>query len=402
MPPAARLTDMHTCPMVNPGPVPHVGGPISGPCAPTVLIGGMLAARVTDMCVCTGPPDVIVKGSPTVLIGGLPAARIGDSTAHGGVIVVGYPTVMIGDAGGGGGGGGGVGPSLSAAKASGAAFTEPVPEGPPTGAVPPAGAAGKSAATGGVAGLQEVGPAASGAGMGAEAGRPEFMGEVLRGTKSALDEFGDKVGKAENVLRGAWMLRAASAARSHGSSVLEAVAKAGTGDWHASSGMLGKTGSVLGKLGAAAQVAAGLAEVGLSAHQAWETHRGGEDAVGRTVYDTGKSALKVGAGMAGGYGGAVAGAKVGAIAGACVGGPVGALVGAAVGGIIGRMAGHWAGEKAGESAGGWLDKHVGVKAGGKALTNAGKAVAGAAGKAWNGMKKAGGAIAKGIGRLFGG
>ena len=98
MPPAARLTDMHTCPMVNPAvpPIPHVGGPIVGPGCPTVLIGSMPAARMGDMLVCVGPPDTIVKGSATVLIGGVPAARMGDNTAHGGVIVLGFPTVMIG------------------------------------------------------------------------------------------------------------------------------------------------------------------------------------------------------------------------------------------------------------------------------------------------------------------
>lgn len=95
MPPAARLTDMHVCPMST-GPVPHVGGPVSGPGVATVLIGGMPAATVGDMLVCTGPPDVIVKGSATVLIGGKPAARMGDTTAHGGSIVLGCPTVMIG------------------------------------------------------------------------------------------------------------------------------------------------------------------------------------------------------------------------------------------------------------------------------------------------------------------
>lgn len=86
---------MHVCPMLT-GPVPHVGGPITGPGVPTVLIGGMPAAVVGDMLVCTGPPDVIVKGSATVLIGGKPAARMGDSTAHGGSVVAGLPTVMIG------------------------------------------------------------------------------------------------------------------------------------------------------------------------------------------------------------------------------------------------------------------------------------------------------------------
>lgn len=95
MPPAARLSDMHTCPMAT-GPVPHVGGPILPPCEPTVLIGMLPAARVTDMATCVGPPDTIIKGSGTVLIGNLPAARIGDQTAHGGVIVLGCFTVMIG------------------------------------------------------------------------------------------------------------------------------------------------------------------------------------------------------------------------------------------------------------------------------------------------------------------
>lgn len=95
MPPASRLTDMHTCPMVT-GVVPHVGGPILAPGQPNVLIGGLPAARVTDQCVCVGPPDVIVKGSMTVLTGSKPQARIGDMTAHGGVIVLGLPTVLVG------------------------------------------------------------------------------------------------------------------------------------------------------------------------------------------------------------------------------------------------------------------------------------------------------------------
>lgn len=98
MPPAARLTDFHTCPMVTPGvpPIPHVGGPITGPGAPTVLIGKLPAAKVGDMAVCVGPPDSIVKGSSTVLINKMPAARMGDATAHGGSIVLGCFTVIIG------------------------------------------------------------------------------------------------------------------------------------------------------------------------------------------------------------------------------------------------------------------------------------------------------------------
>jgi uncharacterized Zn-binding protein involved in type VI secretion len=93
--PAARLTDMHVCPMVT-GLVPHVGGPIAGPGCPTVLIGGMPAARVGDMLACVGPPDTIALGSFTVLIGGMPAAQLGSLCAHGGTVVVGCPVVLIG------------------------------------------------------------------------------------------------------------------------------------------------------------------------------------------------------------------------------------------------------------------------------------------------------------------
>ncbi|HED39407.1 MAG TPA: type VI secretion protein [Chromatiales bacterium] len=95
MPPAARITDMHTCPMTT-GTVPHVGGPVTGPGKSTVLIGGMPAAVVGDRCICVGPPDTIVKGSATVMIGNMPAARLGDSTSHGGSVVLGCFTVMIG------------------------------------------------------------------------------------------------------------------------------------------------------------------------------------------------------------------------------------------------------------------------------------------------------------------
>jgi uncharacterized Zn-binding protein involved in type VI secretion len=93
--PAARVLDMHVCPMVT-GVVPHVGGPILPPGCPTVLIGGMPAARATDMCTCVGPPDIILPAGSTVMIGGMPAARMGDPTAHGGVIVLGCPTCLIG------------------------------------------------------------------------------------------------------------------------------------------------------------------------------------------------------------------------------------------------------------------------------------------------------------------
>ncbi|PQO36188.1 type VI secretion protein [Bremerella cremea] len=95
MPPAARISDMHTCPLVNPGPVPHVGGPVAMG-SPNVLIGFMPAARVGDMAVCVGPPDTIAKGSTSVMIGYMPAARMGDTTAHGGAIAMGFPQVLIG------------------------------------------------------------------------------------------------------------------------------------------------------------------------------------------------------------------------------------------------------------------------------------------------------------------
>jgi len=97
--PAARFLDWHSCPMVTPAvvPIPHVGGPIVAPCSPNVIIGRTRAARVTDLCICVGPMDNVVMGSMTVRINGQPAARIGDSTAHGGAITTGLPTVLIGD-----------------------------------------------------------------------------------------------------------------------------------------------------------------------------------------------------------------------------------------------------------------------------------------------------------------
>ncbi len=99
MPPAARVGDLHICPLETPGPVPipHVGGPILGPGVPTVLIGGLPAAVVDNEALCIAPePDMLEQGSLTVWIGGLPAARMGDATLHGGEIVMGFPTVLIG------------------------------------------------------------------------------------------------------------------------------------------------------------------------------------------------------------------------------------------------------------------------------------------------------------------
>lgn len=96
--PAARIGDMHACPMASPAtpPVPHVGGPIVSPGGPTVMICNMIAATLGSMCTCVGPPDSVIMGSGTVLICSKPAARMGDSTAHGGTIVAGAPTVLIG------------------------------------------------------------------------------------------------------------------------------------------------------------------------------------------------------------------------------------------------------------------------------------------------------------------
>ncbi|MFH8586705.1 PAAR domain-containing protein [Streptomyces celluloflavus] len=100
MPPAARVGDMHTCPMQTPAvptPISHVGGPILPTGKVNVLIGNLPAAVVGNQCVCAAPaPDAILAGSATVLIGGLPAARQGDATTHGGTITIGLPTVMIG------------------------------------------------------------------------------------------------------------------------------------------------------------------------------------------------------------------------------------------------------------------------------------------------------------------
>lgn len=96
--PAARLTDMHVCPMVTPGvpPIPHVGGPITAPGTPNVLTGKLPQACMGDMCICVGPPDFIIKASTSVIVGKRPAARLGDTTVHGGKIVLGWPTVLIG------------------------------------------------------------------------------------------------------------------------------------------------------------------------------------------------------------------------------------------------------------------------------------------------------------------
>lgn len=118
MPKAARIGDMHACPKIAPGPVPHVGGPIMTGEA-SVLICGSPAARVSDKAVCAAEsPDTINQGEASVLIGGQQAARIGDGTAHGGRIVTGAPTVLIGS--------NAQSSCLRAARASGAAFVKPL------------------------------------------------------------------------------------------------------------------------------------------------------------------------------------------------------------------------------------------------------------------------------------
>ena len=96
---AARVGDPHVCPMLTVL-VPHVGGAIMPPGVPTVMIGGQPAAIVTSMCMCaTGPPSPILLGSFGVFIGGMPAARMGSVHSHGGTVMMGCPTVLIGDIG---------------------------------------------------------------------------------------------------------------------------------------------------------------------------------------------------------------------------------------------------------------------------------------------------------------
>ena len=126
MPPAARVTDMHTCPMVT-GVVPHVGGPILPPGAPTVLIDFLPAATVTTMATCVGPPDMIAMGSTGVLINFLPAARLGDPTVHGGVIVLGSTTCIIGEMGAPSPGASGMGGVVAGLAASGVTQLQQTP-----------------------------------------------------------------------------------------------------------------------------------------------------------------------------------------------------------------------------------------------------------------------------------
>ena len=99
--PIARITDMTICPMVTPDPIPipHIGGPIVGSPAPVNVLAGFLpVARITDLAVCVSPiPPIIVEGSVTVLACDLPISRMGDMTDHGGVIMLGDFTVLVGE-----------------------------------------------------------------------------------------------------------------------------------------------------------------------------------------------------------------------------------------------------------------------------------------------------------------
>ncbi len=114
--PAARQLDPHVCPMFD-GPKPHVGGPLLPPFQTTVITGKMLQSRIGDLATCAGPPDSIAMGSAGVIVVGSPAARMGDMTVHGGNIVVGCPTVLIGEIGS---ASGGAGAGKTAQAASGA------------------------------------------------------------------------------------------------------------------------------------------------------------------------------------------------------------------------------------------------------------------------------------------
>ncbi len=120
--PIGRITDMHLCPMATPAvvPIPHVGGPVVGPGALTVMAGGMPVSVAGDIAICVGPPDVCSTGSPTVMAMGRPVVRVGDPTAHFGSVIVGLPSVMVGDSGG---AGSSQAATMSAAKAGGSAFT---------------------------------------------------------------------------------------------------------------------------------------------------------------------------------------------------------------------------------------------------------------------------------------
>jgi len=314
MPPAARIGDMHTCPLVNPGPVPHVGGPITTG-APTVLIGGPPAARVTDMATCAGPPDTIVMGSPTVIICGQMAARIGDNTAHGGVIVAGCPTVLIGGSGAGGGAG----------VRSSAAVTAP--------STPPEAVSLKGALDGAKIGMVPPG----GAGLPAQTGRTAgVLGAAAFAANVA--KWGYKL-----LISGPGYVKAAYWAAKTGQDAGLAAFKHGV----RSSPVVGAVLSVAADTLDSAYRNRSLLASGDPSQRA--------NYAGRVLYAAAKGVVSAGAGHLGGIGGAVVGAKLGACIG-LLGGPPGAAIGAAIGAGVGYLLGSWAASKA---AGAVIDRATG-------------------------------------------
>ncbi len=308
--PAARQGDMHTCPMVNPGtpPPPHVGGPISGPGVPTVIIGGTPAATVGDMCVCAGPPDSIIRGSPTVLIGSKPAARLGDTTAHGGIIVAGCPTVLIGEFGM----GGPQGATISAAKKATAAVCEPCEKTPRRTA---------------------LSPPASGA------SDPPSRLQKLVGALSQVVE----------IPRYARLATAAAQAAKHGAKVGTAVAKAMKRGWDAHRGGLhaiGQKAAVAGKWLNVAQVGLAVAGTGSKHHGLWQSGDWGDrgEFAGRVAYAGAREVVGIVGEKLGAKGGAILGAKLGALIGSVVPG-VGTVAGAAIGAVAGAVFGALAGSR---------------------------------------------------------
>lgn len=93
--PAVRVTDRHVCPFSD-GPVPHVGGAVVSAPAPEVLAAGLPLAAAGSLVGCEGALGFVLSGSATVLVAGQPVARVGDAAAHGGMLVGGAPTVLVG------------------------------------------------------------------------------------------------------------------------------------------------------------------------------------------------------------------------------------------------------------------------------------------------------------------
>ena len=321
MPPAARIGDMHTCPLVNPGPVPHVGGPITTG-APTVLIGGPPAARVGDMAVCTGPPDTIIRGSPTVIICGQMAARLGDNTAHGGVIVAGCPTVLIGDAGSG-----------ASSTVSGAVWPPSSPSSPP-----PAGLLG--AIWGGITTVPTGW---------------KLLGLMAKTGKTLWDFGGRQIPSLWNgVLH-----------HQNPATILKTISQRTP---------FKKTVKSIGLSVAVDTLVAGAQNLGLL-KQGLQAHDGLKVAnyAGRVGYAFGKSVVASTVGHLAGKGGAILGAKAGAFVGSFIFPPVGTAAGAVVGAVAGYLIGSYVASKATEAT---IDYGVGGGDATKAEDNAGNAAEG--------------------------